>query len=197
MFTTKENREFKLVIWDTHTKQNVSYFIDEDTTIQNIIDTLKLTGVCMVLLGHKDYPFMLFPCDYLKHLLEGKTEPTIMDSCTADDYNVKVIDLMMSTPEIRMDLADYISTLDDHSNAEQEAKKIFWNEGPIDDFRLHFFKYNHQEVDLCNIEDGKDGEWSKKDWKLTTNESSLWLQLEKEFLTKGMERNYDWTEATI
>ena len=54
--------------------------------------------------------------------------------------------------------------------------------------------YNHKENDLCTED---YNEWSKKDWKLTTKESSIWLQLEKEFLTKKMNDNYDWTEAMI
>ena len=54
--------------------------------------------------------------------------------------------------------------------------------------------YNHKENDLYTI--GYD-EWSQKDWNLTIDKSSLWLKLEKEFLTKKMNDNYDWTEATI
>jgi len=239
MFAT---REIKLVIWDIDKKKNLSYHINKDTTIQNIIDDIlaadavrqyqredteippsaddiltandilaaddiltddiKLTGVYMALLGHKDKPFQLLPCDYPEQLLQGEPDSTIRDNCLANDFNGKVFDLILSTPENIMGMQDFISTLeiksnDDYNKAVDFAKKIFWNIEQLNEYSIHFFMYNHQEIDLCNIEDGIDGKWSKKDWKLTTNESSLWLQLEKEFLTKGIGKSYNWFETTI
>jgi hypothetical protein len=145
----------------------------------------------------------------------------VSDGCTAKDFSVKVFDLIMATPDNIMGLEDFISSCvqpvfirqdlespketvheiknkDDRLKAVDKAKEMFWDVEHFENYGIHLFMYNHQEVDLCNIEGGEDGKWSKKDWKLTTNESSLWLQLEKEFLTKKMDRDlYDWTEATI
>jgi hypothetical protein len=223
-------REIELFIWDTHTQKNLSCLINKDTTIQNIIDDIlaadaarqyqredtevppsaddiladdiKLTGVCMALLGHKDKPFQLLPCDYPKQLLQGKPDSIIRDDCLANDFNVKVLDLVMSIPENIIGMQDFISTLeirtsDDYNKAVDFAKQMFWNIEKINEFSIHLFMYNHQEIDLCNIEGGEDGKWSKRDWKLTTNESSLWLQLEKKFLTERIKKKYDCTEATL
>lgn len=129
--------------------------------------------------------------------------------CTATDFSVKVFNLIMATPDNIMGMEDFISSCVQPALtglsleparmlAVQKAKEMFWDVEDFENYSIHLFLYNHQENDLCNVEGSEDGKWSKKDWKLTTNESSLWLQLEKDFLTTKMNRDlYDWTEATI
>jgi hypothetical protein len=205
---TTKNREMKIVIWNENEKIIKYYTINRNTTIQEIIDYLELTNVCMALLGKNDYPFELMPCDWSDY----------KDDCKANDFSVNVGDLLMSSPHNIPNIEQFLNnykiedlTEEERLELKEEIKEKFcYNEDFCNGHSIHLFLYNHKENDLCTVSEGDSrvclvktdctedyNEWAKKDWKLTTKESSLWLQLEREFLTKKMNDNYDWTEAMI
>ena len=189
---TTKNREMKIVIWNENEKIIKYYTINRNTTIQEIIDYLELKNVCMALLGKNDYPFELMPCDWSDY----------KDDCKANDFSVNVGDLLMSSPHNIPNIEQFLNnykiedlTKEERLKLKEEIKEKFcYNKDFCNGHSIHLFLYNHKENDLC-AEDYN--EWAKKDWKLTTDESSLWLKLEREFLTKEMKKDYDWTEAMI
>jgi len=189
---TTKNREMKIVIWNENEKIIKYYTINRNTTIQEIIDYLELKNVCMALLGKNNYPFELMPCDWSDY----------KDDCKANDFSVIVGNLLMSSPHNIPNIEQFLNnykiedlTKEERLELKEKVKEMFcYNEDFCNGHSIHLFLYNHKENDLCTED---YNEWAKKDWNLTTDESSLWLRLEKEFLTKIMNDNYDWTEATI
>ena len=199
---TTKKREMKIVIWNENEKIIKYYTINRNTTIQEIIDYLELTNVCMALLGKHDYPFELMPCDWQHYTNDFK----------ANHFSVKVDDLLMCSPHNIQNIEQYYDnnyyhkinnyyyklvdlTKEQRLELKEKVKEMFcYNEDFCNGHSIHLFLYNHKENDLCTED---YNEWAKKDWKLTTKESSLWLKLEREFLTKKMNDNYDWTEAMI
>ena len=196
---TAKCRKIKIVIWKENEKNIKYYTINCNTTIQEIIDHLKLTNVCMALLGKNDYPFELMPCDWSDY----------KDDCKANDFSVNVGDLLMSSPHNIPNIEQFLNnykfedlTEEERLKLKEEIKEKFcYNKDFCNGHSIHLFLYNHKENDLCTVSEGDSredyNEWAKKDWKLTTDKSSLWLKLEREFLTKKMNDNYDWTEAMI
>jgi hypothetical protein len=202
MSESTKKREMKIVIWNENEKIIKYYTINPKTTIQDIINYLELTNVCMALLGKYDYPFELMPCDWSDY----------NDNCSAKDFSVTVDDLLISSPHNIQKIEQYYDnnyyhkinnyyyklvdlTKEQRSELKEKVKEMFcYNEDFCNGHSIHLFLYNHKENDLCTED---YNEWAKKDWNSTTDESSLWLRLEKEFLTKIMNDNYDWTEATI
>lgn len=190
--TSITGRIIQIVIWNKEEKIINYYTINRNTTIQEIINYLQLKNVCMALLGKNDCPFKLLPCDW----------SDFKDDCKANDFSVNLGDLLMSSPHNipniekfldNYDVLDY--TKEERSELKEKVKEMFcYNKDLCNGHSIHLFLYNHKENDLCTV--GYD-EWSKKDWNLTTDESSLWLKLERDFLTKKMNDNYDWTKATI
>jgi hypothetical protein len=199
---TAKCRKIKIVIWKENEKNIKYYTINCNTTIQEIIDYLELTNVCMALLGKNDYPFELMPCDW----------SDFKDDCKANDFSVNVGDLLMSSPHNIPNIEQFFNnnyyhkinnnyykiedlTKEERLKLKEEIKEKFcYNKDFCNGHSIHLFLYNHKENDLCTED---YNEWAKKDWKLTTKDSSLWLQLEKEFLTKEMKEDYNWTEATL
>ena len=191
-----KSRKIKVVIWNKKIKNITYYIINHDTTIQEIIDYLELKNVCMALLGINTHPFELMPCDYSEE----------NEDCKANNFSIKVYDMLMSSPDISENLEQFLLQFFENRKIEdityeeriviiEKAKEQFcYNEDFCKERSIHLFLYNHKENDL-RTEDYN--EWSKKDWKLTTDESSLWLQLEKKYLTEKMNKDYDWTEAMI
>jgi len=187
---TTKKREMKIVIWNENEKIIKYFTINRKTTIQDIINYLELTNVCMAFLGKNNFPFELMPCDW--------------SDCEAKDFSVKVGDLLMSSPNNIPDIEHFLNnyhykiedlTEEERSELKEKVKEMFcYNEDFCNGHSIHLFMYNHKKNDLCTED---YNEWAKKDWKLTTDESSLWLRLEKEFLTKEMDEKYVWTEATI
>jgi len=196
---TAKCRKIKIVIWKENEKNIKYYTINCNTTIQEIIDHLKLTNVCMALLGKNDYPFELMPCDWSDY----------KDDCKANDFSVNVGDLLMSSPHNIPNIEQFLNnykfedlTEEERLKLKEEIKEKFcYNKDFCNGHSIHLFLYNHKENDLCTVSEGDSredyNEWAKKDWKLTSDKSSLWLKLEREFLTKKMNDNYDWTEAMI
>lgn len=199
---TAKCRKIKIVIWKENEKNIKYYTINCNTTIQEIIDYLELTNVCMALLGKNDYPFELMPCDW----------SDFKDDCKANDFSVNVGDLLMSSPHNIPNIEQFFNnnyyhkinnnyykiedlTKEERLKLKEEIKEKFcYNKDFCNGHSIHLFLYNHKENDLCTED---YNEWAKKDWKLTTKDSSLWLQLEKEFLTKEIKEDYNWTEATL
>jgi hypothetical protein len=196
---TAKNCEIKVITWYLNKRTSIKYILNSNTTIQEIIDHLELKNVCMALLGKNDYPFELMPCDWSDY----------KDDCKANDFTVNVGDLLMSSPHNIPNIEQFLNnykiedlTEEERLKLKEEIKEKFcYNKDFCNGHSIHLFLYNHKENDLCTVSEGDStedyNEWAKKDWKLTTKESSLWLQLEKEFLTKEMKEDYDWTEATI
>jgi len=202
MSESTKKHEMKIVIWNENEKIIKYYTINSKTTIQDIINYLELTNVCMALLGKYDYPFELMPCDWTFYTNDFK----------ANDFSIKVDDLLMCSPDNIQNIEEYYDnnyyhkiknyyyklvdlTNEQRLELKEKVKEMFcYNEDFCNGHSIHLFLYNHKENDLCTED---YNEWAKKDWNLTTDKSSLWLRLEKEFLTKIMNNNYDWTEATI
>jgi hypothetical protein len=202
MSESTKKHEMKIVIWNKNEKIIKYYTINSKTTIQDIINYLELKNVRMAFLGKNNYPFKLMPCNW----------SDFDDNCEADDFNVIVDDLLMSSPHNILNIEQYYDnnyyhkinnnyykivdlTEKERSELKEEIKEKFcYNEDFCNGHSIHLFLYNHKENDLCTVD---DNEWAEKDWKLTSDESSLWLRLEKEFRTKEMNEKYDWTEATI
>lgn len=117
-------------------------------------------------------------------------------------FSVNLGDLLMSSPHNIPNIENFLDNYDvldytkeERSELKEKVKEKFcYNEDFCNGHSIHLFLYNHKENDLCTED---YNEWAKKDWNLTTDESSLWLKLEKDFLTKKMNDNYNWTEATI
>jgi hypothetical protein len=199
MTEASENCEIKVITWYLNKRTTIKYILNSNTSIQEIIDYLELKNVCMALLGKNDYPFELMPCDWSDY----------KDDCKANDFSVKVGDLLMSSPHNIPNIEEFLNnyniedlTKEERLKLKEEIKKKFcYNKDFCNGHSIHLFMYNHKENDLCTISNTYStedyNEWAKKDWKLTTKESSLWLQLEKEFLTKEMKEDYDWTEAML
>lgn len=202
--TTTKCRKIKVITWSLNKRTSINYILNSNTTIQEIIDYLELTNVCMALLGKNDYPFELMPCDWSDY----------KDDCKANDFTVNVGDLLMSSPHNIPNIEQYYDnnyyhkinnyyykiedlTEEERLKLKEKVKEMFcYNEDFCNGHSIHLFLYNHKENDLCTVSEDYN-EWAKKDWKLTTKDSSLWLQLEKEFLTNNIKEDYDWTEAMI
>jgi hypothetical protein len=191
---TSENCEIKVITWYLNKRTSIKYILNSNTTIQEIIDYLELTNACMALLGKNDYPFELMPCDWSDY----------KDDCKANDFSVNVGDLLMSSPHNIPNIEQFLNnykiedlTKEERLELKEKVKEMFcYNEDFCNGHSIHLFLYNHKENDLCTVSEDYN-EWAKKDWKLTTDESSLWLRLEKKFLTEEIDDNYDWTEAMI
>ena len=192
--STTKCHKIKVIIWSLMERTSIECIFNSNTTIQEIIDYLKLENVCMALLGKNDHPFELMPCDW----------SDFKDDCEAKDFSVKVGDLLMSSPNNIPDIEHFLNnyhykiedlTEEERSELKEKVKEIFcYNEDFCNGHSIHLFMYNHKENDLCTED---YNEWAKKDWNLTNDKSSLWLRLEKEFLTKEMKKDYDWTKSTI
>jgi hypothetical protein len=192
-------RKINVVIWTIYGKKNLIYYINKDTTIQDIINRLKLDNVLMAFLGG-DRPFELLPCDANKHmtkkeeLFPGYIFPD-QEQCSANDFSTNVVDLILSLPDVIIDISELRNENKDKIMTIQEIKEILCEELEFEEYSIHLFMYNHLQNDLRYSEGSK---WSKKDWKFTTNESSLWLQLEKEYLTNNPNCDFNnWILATI
>ena len=200
--------KIKVIIWSLMERTSIECIFNSNTTIQEIIDYLKLENVCMALLGKNDHPFELMPCDWSDY----------KDDCKANDFRVKVGDLLMSSPNNIPDIEHFLNnyhykiedlTEEERLELKEKVKEMFcYNEDLCNGHSIHLFMYNHKENDLCTVTIGDSrasitgctenyNEWAKKDWNLTNDKSSLWLRLEKEFLTKEMKKDYDWTKSTI
>ena len=93
-----KNRKIKVVIWNKKIKNITYYIINHDTTIQEIIDYLELKNVCMALLGINTHPFELMPCDYSEE----------NEDCKANNFSIKVYDMLMSSPDISENLEQFL-----------------------------------------------------------------------------------------
>lgn len=200
MFTAIfDQREINVVIWTTDEKKTLTCYINKYTTIQNIINSLKLDKVLMAFLGG-ERPFELLPCDAIKYITKEEEDfPGIIfpdqEKCSANDFSTIVVDLILTIPEIILDISDLRNENKDKIMTIQEIKEILWKNLVFEEYSIHLFMYNHLQNDLRYSEGSK---WSKKDWKFTTNESSLWLQLEKEYLTNNPNCDFkNWILATI
>ena len=195
--------EITVVIWTTGKKEIKTCYINKHTTIQDIINSLELDKVCMAFLGG-DRPFELLPCDANEYITtELKDFPGCLfpdqEQCSADNFSTIIVDLILSIPDVIIDIKELRDENKDIIMTTEKIKEILWEKilwkDLEEEYSIHFFKYNHLQNDLQYT---KDSKWSKKDWKFTTNESSLWLQLEKEYLTNNPNCDFNnWILATI
>jgi len=191
----REMSEVKVpvVIWGMKDKRIETCMVGIDTTFADVIEKMNLKGVENALMGHADVPFKLLPCDFV---IKNDWEPgdRIPFECLADNFENKVIDIVFWMDVIAEGAEIPIADL--KSNLAQREKIETMLPEALALHVIHIFLYCHRTED-CRY--GEHGYWTERDPVNTTTKSSLWLQLEKQFLTGDRERFYgnDWTKVQL
>ena len=176
-----------VVVWSHSDKRFESCSVSVDTTFQDVINSLGLHDIRSALVGHRDTPFKLMPGDFAP---ADDYDPEDMPTCRADTFTGKVVDIVFWMAYIgEGPIAQGKAVLADTAQIEPMLAHA------LDGHEIHLFTYEHTH----DCRDGPHGPFTERDPATTTDASSMWLRLEKEFLTGHRKRFYalGWTRTPL
>lgn len=204
-----------VVIWGRQSKSIEKCTVNSGMTFADVIQSMKLKGVCSALVGHRRIPFKLMACDF------KPTETNMVPQCTAETFSGKVSDVVfwmefMTTHEsaiIEMSAGDFTQDMAvTATGLLGEAQEVLKNRRGIiaamldmlTEYEIHLFLYNHRVEDCQEAVTNRDttkSPWNfpERDWFHTDSSSTLWLRLEKTFLRGSKDRfyQYGWTDTPL
>ena len=176
-----------VVVWSHSDKRNMSCSVSVDTTFQDVIDELGLDNIHSALVGHRNVPFKLMVGDFAP---DDDYDPHGVPTWSADTFAGKVVDVVFWMAYIgEGSIAEGKKILADRAAIEPMLAHV------LDGHEIHLFTYDHRQ-DCC---EGAQGAFTERDPADTTEASSLWLRLEKEYLTGDRRRFHEhgWTHTPV
>lgn len=161
-----------VVVWSHDQKIEMSCSVSVDTTFEDVITSLGLYNIHSALVGHRDVPFKLMAGDFAP---DDDYNPDAVPKWYADKFTGKVMDVVF-----------WMSFIGE--GPITEGKKILAKKEEIQAMladvlaghEIHLFMYDHR--DDCCFTESPSGAFTERDPATTTETSSLWLRLEKEFI---------------
>jgi hypothetical protein len=178
-----------VVVWSHNDKRNMSCSVSVDTTFRGVIESLGLHNIHNALVGHRNVPFKLMVGDFAP---DDDYDPHDVPTWSADTFAGKVVDIVFWMDNIgEIPIAEGKKILADRAQIEPSLVHV------LDGYEIHLFTYDHRQ-DCCFTE-SPEGAFTERDPADTTQESSLWLRLEKEYLTGDRKRFYEhgWTHTPV
>jgi hypothetical protein len=176
-----------VVVWSHAKKIIKTCSVSYDTTFGDVIASLGLHDIKSALVGHLNVPFKLMAGDFAP---ADDYDPEDMPTCLANTFTGKVVDIVFWMAFLgEGPIAEGKAMLADRAKIEPMLAHV------RDGYQIHLFTYDHRQ-DCC---EGAQGAFTERDPADTTQESSLWLQLEKEYLTGDRKRFYvhGWTHTSV
>jgi hypothetical protein len=162
-----------VVVWSHDQKIEMSCSVSVDTTFEDVITSLGLYNIHSALVGHRDVPFKLMAGDFAP---DDDYNPDAVPKWYADKFTGKVMDVVF-----------WMSFIGE--GPITEGKKILATKKEeiqamladvLAGHEIHLFMYDHR--DDCCFTESPSGAFTERDPATTTETSSLWLRLEKEFI---------------
>jgi len=180
-----------VVIWSKDSKSIHQYQVSMHTTFQDIISALQPEGIHAALVGKKNYPFRLMPCDFVPDVTYKGGPPTSRGDIFIHGL-VMIVGWMNYLEDRYCSIKEAITDIEEIYAHPEKLPEVLKN------LVVHLFTYNHREIDCCDDE----GPWTERDPDLTTAADTLWLRLEQEFLLNRRRFDKrlgesDWAHATL